>query len=518
MMLILRQFCYMTGVTGDISEVKWDNGYIGDYRTGFEGTFRLTLDPEEDDINQRLNIGAEEDEDVVGLDVEPLEGQRVVLMAQAIRDNPSLWEDSKGGPGTILWVDPEDADGDGITGDICEVEWDLTNLRADYRTGFEGAFRLALFDPAKAKRQRQERQAQEPKKVTQGRKGRFTIDQLRKQPPDDPWQFWDDATAEEERLEDDELHAHYSFIPEPLVAYRMMPAGPQSSLHLGSWKLDTVKQNNGSTIQVRFDPASQLLGSRARLANDAKRLGLRFTHGNRQRYFSEQSQHMSAVASAKPLAAHLTGEGLVIVAEELPPKHALPISKTGGKPPTPGKAVSVSARRGLEEMGVDEALLVVEGIPRHSIADVLSLKRNEMPVATPAHEAAEGTEGFSGSESGSRPVSRSSSSRPGSRGFARMSMAMEKPVPQSIRSIKRNAPHERPITPVSGKPYTALRPSSRGSVRHVLNIEDAFGVGQDMLSRNAVALQEQKSKEGDFGRLMRLATEANVIIEDDEVR
>ena len=93
-----------------------------------------------------MDIGAEADEEVVGLDVVPLEGQRVVLMKQALRDNPSLWEDSKGGPGTISWVDPEDADGDGS---ICEVTWDLTNVRADYRTGFEDEFRLALHNPAK---------------------------------------------------------------------------------------------------------------------------------------------------------------------------------------------------------------------------------------------------------------------------------------------------------------------------------------------------------------------------------
>jgi hypothetical protein len=507
-----------TGVTGDISEVKWDNDYIGDYRTGFEGTFRLMLDPDEEDINQRLNIGAEDDEEVVGLDVEPLEGQRVVLMAQAIRDNPSLWEDSKGGPGTILWVDPEDADGDGITGDICEVEWDLTNLRADYRTGFEGTFRLALFDPGKVKKQREQTRIKEQNKGAAGRKARFTIDQLRKQAPDDPWKFWDDSTAEEERLQNQELYEDDSFTPEPNVAFRMMPSGPQSSISVGSWKLDTKKQNNGSTIQIKFDPASNLLGNRARLANDAKRLGLRFTHGNRQRYFSEQAKHTSTVASFQPFAAHLTGEGLVIIAEHERSKFTPQVSKAMGKATTPGIAVSASARRGLEEMSVDEAMLVVEGIPRHSIDEVLSLKRNEAPVATPAHDIAQLAEGFSGSESGSRPMSQHSSSRPGSRGFARMSMAMEKPVPQSIRSIKRNAPHERPITPVTGKPYTALRPSSRGSVRHALNLEDAFGVGQDMLSRNAVVLKEHKSKEGDFGRQMRLATEANLLIEDDEVR
>ena len=161
-----------TGVTGDISEVTWDNGYVGDYRTGYEGTYRLCLDPNEEDVNQRINIGALDDEQVVGLDVEPLEGQRVVLMAAALRENPALVEDSKGGPGTILWVDPEDADGDGITGDICEVQWDLTNVRADYRTGFEGAFRLALFDPAKAKRQREEQKKKSTKKKSLGKSQR----------------------------------------------------------------------------------------------------------------------------------------------------------------------------------------------------------------------------------------------------------------------------------------------------------------------------------------------------------
>ena len=71
--LDLASRCLHTGITGDISEVQWDNGYKGDYRTGFEGTYRLCLDPEEDEVNQRINIGALDDEQVVGLDVEPLE-------------------------------------------------------------------------------------------------------------------------------------------------------------------------------------------------------------------------------------------------------------------------------------------------------------------------------------------------------------------------------------------------------------------------------------------------------------
>ena len=43
-------------------------------------------------------------------------------------------------------------------------------------------------------------------------------------------------------------------------------------------------------------------------------------------------------------------------------------------------------------------------------------------------------------------------------------------------------------------------------------------VGQAMLSRNAVVLTELKSKEGDYGRLLRLSTEANVIIDNDAAR
>jgi len=137
---------------------------------------------------------------VVGLDIEPLEGQRVVFMAQAMKDNPDLWEDSKGGPGTILWVDPEDADGDGVTGDICEVEWDLTNERADYRTGYEGSFRLAIFDHAKVKKQ-QKIAVKKQERKSLGRNSLKTIDRHRQQPADDPWKFWEESTAETERLE-----------------------------------------------------------------------------------------------------------------------------------------------------------------------------------------------------------------------------------------------------------------------------------------------------------------------------
>ncbi|KAJ1491420.1 hypothetical protein T484DRAFT_1774273, partial [Baffinella frigidus] len=73
-------------------------------------------------------------EKVVGVDAVPVAGMRVVLRQCALDEIPALIEDSGGGAGTITWVDPEDLDGDGITGDICQVLWDKTGTKADYRT------------------------------------------------------------------------------------------------------------------------------------------------------------------------------------------------------------------------------------------------------------------------------------------------------------------------------------------------------------------------------------------------
>ena len=134
------------GITGDICEVLWDKTELrGDYRTGFEGQFRLAAVASK-------RVRAQEDdgsEKIIGLDVEPLEGMRVVLCNAAIDEFPELLEECGGTPeepglGIITWVDPEDADGDGIVGDICAVRWQRTGITGDYRTGFEGDFRLAL--------------------------------------------------------------------------------------------------------------------------------------------------------------------------------------------------------------------------------------------------------------------------------------------------------------------------------------------------------------------------------------
>ncbi len=126
-----------------------------------------------------------------------------------------------------------------------------------------------------------------------GRKGLKTIDENRKQPPDDPWKFWDEATSEEKRLEDAELDIRGTFHPEEGVPFQMMPYGPRSYLRAGNWMISTRKQNNGTTIEVKYDPVSNLLGDKSRLADDAKRLGLRYTHNARGYYIAEQAKQMA---------------------------------------------------------------------------------------------------------------------------------------------------------------------------------------------------------------------------------
>lgn len=57
--------------------------------------------------------------------------------------------------------------------------------------------------------------------------------------------------------------------------------------------ISTRKQNNGTTIEVKYDPVSNLIGDQSRLADDAKRLGLKYTHNARGYYIAEQAKHMA---------------------------------------------------------------------------------------------------------------------------------------------------------------------------------------------------------------------------------
>jgi hypothetical protein len=94
----------------------------------------------EEESEDEESFGSDE-EDVVGYHCEPLVGHRVILRDIVHKSFPELVKDTDNTTGTITRVDQTDADGDGITGDISEVTWDLkvkwdNGHKAYYRTGF----------------------------------------------------------------------------------------------------------------------------------------------------------------------------------------------------------------------------------------------------------------------------------------------------------------------------------------------------------------------------------------------
>jgi len=60
--------------------------------------------------------------------------------------------------GTVLKVDDHDLNRDGQTGLVCKVMWDVTRFKGEYRTGFEGDYRLALWQQPKEEASKKEMQ------------------------------------------------------------------------------------------------------------------------------------------------------------------------------------------------------------------------------------------------------------------------------------------------------------------------------------------------------------------------
>lgn len=68
---------------------------------------------EEDDSDAESDIDSDEDEEVVGFHVAPLVGHRVILREKVRKKFPELVKETEKSTGSITWVDPTDADGDG---------------------------------------------------------------------------------------------------------------------------------------------------------------------------------------------------------------------------------------------------------------------------------------------------------------------------------------------------------------------------------------------------------------------
>lgn len=102
--------------------------------------YQVALVPQTAFRDSRVHASA--GEIIVGLDIYPFCGMRVRLRRQALEQNPSLLGDAKGKKGTIVWVSPDDKDGDGVAADVVKVQWDASGKCCEHSTGYKGNFNL----------------------------------------------------------------------------------------------------------------------------------------------------------------------------------------------------------------------------------------------------------------------------------------------------------------------------------------------------------------------------------------
>jgi len=126
--------CYAANGTKQLMASGGNMGFFG--FGGTKGSPKIDGDSSEEESE----IGSDDEEEVVGFHVEPVVGHRVLLRATCMKKFPELVKETGKSTGTLTWVDPTDADGDGVTGDISEVTWD-NGYVGDYRTGYEGTYR-----------------------------------------------------------------------------------------------------------------------------------------------------------------------------------------------------------------------------------------------------------------------------------------------------------------------------------------------------------------------------------------
>ena len=234
------------------------------------------------------------------------------------------------------------------------------------------------------------------------------------------------------------MYASPPAVDVPKDATRLEAEGPHSELSSGNWHLKTEAHGEyGTTISVSF--GSGLTFDKERARKDALNLGLSSSCLDRKSFTSSmQGARKCAFGEDKSAELHLTGDAILCF---IPPKEK-------GKNTT---AFMIS-EDGLEHIEEDEAKLLLDGVPRSMVEEVLQAERNRINVAETDSEV-------SSSNASSRP----SSSRPRS---------SNRPLSRKGRESAR-----RPTSAGSGRPYSASRPSSSGSVRHTNNIDDV-GMGE----------------------------------------
>jgi len=80
---------------------------------GFFGGPKRGAQKDDDDSDAESDIDSDDEEEVLGYHLAPMVGHRVVLRETCRKKFPELVKETGNLTGTVTWVDPTDADGDG---------------------------------------------------------------------------------------------------------------------------------------------------------------------------------------------------------------------------------------------------------------------------------------------------------------------------------------------------------------------------------------------------------------------
>jgi hypothetical protein len=96
----------------DAAAAKWPTLMASGGNMGFFGGAKRGQQ-DDDDSEAESDIDSDDEEEVLGYHVEPMVGHRVVLRQTVRKKFPELVKETANSTGTVTWVDPTDADGDG---------------------------------------------------------------------------------------------------------------------------------------------------------------------------------------------------------------------------------------------------------------------------------------------------------------------------------------------------------------------------------------------------------------------
>lgn len=350
-----------------------------------------------------------------------------------------------------------------------------------------------------------------------------------------------------------EVDDHASRTPPREDLTRLEATGPHSTLRAGTWTAQTHEHDEfGSSIAITFSTARRVEESRVKA--DASKLELGITGLDRKSFLAQNTQGKCGFGEDLAPEIHLVGDGLLCFCQG-------------------GNAVFRLGTEGMVPCSKEEGALILQGVPSSQVKEVLAAQSpaamiiSDSEGSTPAHSRPQSASLFKalGANTGSGELEAADQTRPPLFGQIRPPSAGQTqartpsagfihPYSRSSRAPSEDAMQSRPSSAASegrspaagnvgglgsggsggslivrpgssrrsrgeihrpssgsGRPYSASRPSSHGSIRHTVGIDD-IGVNQQEMR----SMRERGP--GDIDDIARQtathATQANLLIID----